>query len=1120
MRFAYLKWGLMLISLFINLSVWSQARTITGTVLDEATGAALNGATVMVKGKITATITNDVGAFSINASGGDVLEISYAGYTTKTVTVGSQEMITVTLSSAASTKLDEVIVVGYGTAKRREFAGAASSLNPIATKFTPSSNVGTALQGSVPGLLVQQTSGAPGSTPNIVFRGGTGFDGTGSPLIVMDGVIVPSLYGINMNDIESIDVLKDAASTAIYGARAANGVVLVTTKKGKKGRTQVQYTIKQTNNYLRTIGDEYLNASDYIRMNRLGIRARYLADSLDGNTNNMNSDKGQLTGNWGWAFGATFPNPNNGLYTTQRVTNANRSYIGTPGWNLLIDPNPFFPSQMDSILYKEITASERESMIMNNTNTTDHYLSFSGANDQGAFSLGLGALKDNGTIIGSWLKRLTMNFNGGLNVGKNLKLALNTAAYNVDVSSPYTDPGTGATISQGTGGLLQRFLGVAPTVRYTNDTSGVMLPGPNDVTLGNPEYWSTLYVNSGNEQRYTGSLNAEYTILPFLKFIANGSGFIRYGNNNYFTKSYQAGNGGSMNTTRSASFGNYKDIQYTYNGFLQFNKNFKGHEVTLMGGGEFTDYKRFVFSGSGQGAPTDLIPWLVASQSPTVINGTLAYPGGASSNFQYWERIASAITRLNYSYKERYFLTAILRLDGSSRLDKKNFYGLFPGVGLGWNIHNEDFYRNSKLYDIVSTLKPRFSYGVNGNLQNFENNYFPTEQVYSNAGVYNGLGGTYAPSYINPDVRWERTNSLNFGADIGLFKNRITILADYFIRNVFDKLATLPISAQTGFTGYTTNLSQLQNRGVELTLNAKVIRPHVADGLSLDFGATFYKVKSYAIKLPYNGLPGNRQGTIQVWDPNNPGQFMQVNGLIEGKRIGYDEVWAPKWAGIYTAQDQITADANVYNAFLPYGNKRIKQLGDARWYQVYKNDTINQYQYVFVGRTTPQGSGNFYFNAGYKGLQLYAAFDYAFGFVILNNEKLRGLSQVQGSQNGTKDILNTWTPNTPNATLPMYYWANQGRNYATDASGNNPPANMWEKGDYIMLREITLNYNLPNDILTKVLKNKVKGLNVFLTGSNLYYFTKYSGTFPERGGFDNGRYPLPRRLTFGAQITL
>jgi hypothetical protein len=392
--------------------------------------------------------------------------------------------------------------------------------------------------------------------------------------------------------------------------------------------------------------------------------------------------------------------------------------------------------------------------------------------------------------------------------------------------------------------------------------------------------------------------------------------------------------------------------------------------------------------------------------------------------------------------------------------------------------------------------------------------------VYNNAGTYNGLGGTFANNYINSDVRWERTNSLNFGADLGFFNERVTVNIDYFIRNVYDKLAGLNISSQTGFGSFTTNLGQLQNKGIELALNARVIVPTRPDGFSLDIGANYFHVKSYAKKLPFNALPGNRTSGFFVWDPKNPGQQIYVGGLIEGRRIGLDEVWAPKWKGIYTDDGKISGDANLFNAFLPYANKRIKQLGDAQWEQVYNNDTIDSRQFQYVGRTTPQHMGGFNLSSSFKGIRLYAGFDYAFGFVVLNNQIVRGLSQVQGSQNSTSDILKTWSPTNPTGTMPRFYWANHGRNYATDASGNNPAANLWEKGDYVMLRELTLAYDLTPKLLGKYLRDRVKGLSFNVTGSNLVYISGYSGNFPEVGGFDQGRFPLPRRLTFGVRVTL
>jgi TonB-linked SusC/RagA family outer membrane protein len=1117
MKSALLKVSLMLAGFLFMTTGWSQGNRIYGKIISEEDGKALPGVTVVVKGKPSGVQTNSNGDFSIDALPGETIVFTYTGFTPQEVKVGNSSTINLSLKPTVGS-LSDVVVIGYGTQSKKTLTGAVSTVNPAAYAHSPNTNLATALQGTVPGLVVQQSTGQPGTSPSINFRGGTDFNGTGTPLFVVDGVIVPNLYGLDMNDIASIDVLKDAASTAIYGARAANGVVLITTKKGKRGKTQVTYSVAYTNNYIRSNPSKYLNGAQYISMNRFGIQSRFLADSLDGlysgNFNAANTDKGQLHGSWGWALSSGWTNAA-GLYSTQLVTNANRNLIGNPLWNLLIDPNPFKTGVMDSILYRNTDVKTRERMILQQNTTVEHNLNFSGANEQGSYSLSLGTVNDNGMIIGSWYKRLSMNFNGGLNVGKNLKVNTNINAYNVNQALPYVDPQGG-----GAGGLMQRFIGVAPTVRYTNDTSGVMLPGPNDNTLGNPNYWRNLYVNNTNQQRFLGGINLEYTVLPYLKVLASSSGYFLYTTNNFFTKGYQLGNNGNFNNNRAASFNNTKDVQYTSNAFLQFNKSFNGHSVTALFGGEFYDYKRYVSSGFAQGAPTDLIPWLTASTSPSVVNGTIVNPSGASSDFQYWERIASLIGRVNYSYKDKYLLQAIIRRDGSSRLSSSNFYGTFPGISAGWNLHNEDFFRNSVVSKYVSMIKPRVGYGENGNLASLGTSYFPTAQVYSNAGIYNGLGGTYAASYINPDLRWERTNSFNVGADAGFIKNRITLSFDYFIRNVFEKLASLPISAQTGFSGFTTNLSQLQNRGVELMVNGIVLAPKSANGISLSVGGTLATAKSYVVKLPYNGLPGNRQSTIQVWDPKHPGQLMQVGGLIEGQRVGLDQVWVPRWDGIYTSQDMISKDANVYNSFLAFANKRIKQLGDAKWYQVYKNDTIDSRQFTYVGRTTPQVTGSFYANAGYKGFHLYAAFDYALGFVILNNEIARGLSQVQGSQNQTADVLKTWTPSNPNGSLPRFYWANQGRNFATDASGNNPPAQLWEKGNYVMMREITLSYDLSNDIIQRTLNNKIKALNVYVTGSNLSYFTRYSGNFPEVGGIDQGKYPLPRRLTLGARITL
>lgn len=1115
MKFTRFRLWLLAVITLVASTSFAQSRKITGRILDND-AKPLPGVSVTIKGKQVGTQSNVAGEYSLQAAEGDVLLFTMTGFNNLEVRVGTNAIIDVSLQPRVS-QLEDVVVTGYGTQKRKEVTGAVATVSPKTFEHSPSTNVATVLQGNAPGLRVQQRTGQPGTTPSISFRGGTEFGGGGTPLFIVDGVIVPSLYGLDINDVASIDLLKDAATTAIYGARAANGVVLVTTKKGKRGKAQVTYSYSHTTNFIRENPSEYLSAADYIRMNRMGLQSRFRGDSLDNNTNAMNTDRGQLTGAWGWAVNNGWRSPE-GLYTTQLLNSQNRYLLNDPRWKLLVDPNPFNTSLMDSIIFTELTAKEREAMILQQVNTNEHNISFSGANDQGSYALSLGSVKDNGMIIGSWLKRINMNFNGGLNVGKDLKITTNIGAYNVEQALPYgqfggVDPEGGAA-----GGLLQRFVGVAPTVRYVNDTSGAMLPGPNDVTLGNPKYWSNLTVNNTNQQRFLGGVNLEYSLLPYLKVLASASGYMQFTNNNFFTKAYQQGNGGAFNTNRAASFNNTRTSQYTTNAFLQFSKNFKGHNITALAGGEFYEFRNYINSGFAQGAPTDLIPWLVASTPPSVQGTTLINPAGASSNFNQWERIASAIGRVNYTYRNRYLLTGIVRLDGSSRLSKNNYYGTFPGVSLGWNLHNEGFYAGSGVSRYLSSVKPRVSYGVNGNVNSL--GFFATSQIYNNAGTYNGFGGTYAASYINSDLRWERTNSLNFGADLGFLHERITLNFDYFIRNVYDKLAGLNISAQTGFSSFTTNLGQLQNKGVEIAMNARIIEPARSGGFSLEVGANYFHVKSFAKKLPYNGLPGNRTNGFFVWDPNNPGQQIYVGGLVEGQRIGLDEVWAPKWDGIYTDLTKISSDANVYNAFLPYTNKRIKQLGDAQWHQVNKNDTIDSRQFVYVGRTTPQHMGGFNVSSSFKGIRLYAGFDYAFGFVILNNQIVRGLSQVQGSQNSTSDVLKTWSPTNTSGTMPRYYWANQGRNYATDASGNNPAANLWEKGDYVMLRELTMAYDLPASVLSRYLANRIKGLSVNVTGTNLVYFSGYSGNFPEVGGVDQGKFPLPRRLTIGVRVTL
>lgn len=1084
----------MLYAMFPPGLLLAQSQEISGIVIGED-NRPIVGASIQIKSRPSNVVqTDNEGKFRLRASTNDIVRVFYLGFEPQEIVVGSNAPLRIVLKEEVS-GLNEVVVVGYGTQTRGNLAGAVSSIDSKALKSVPNTNLATILQGTVTGLRVQQATGAPGAAPEISFRGGTDWDGSGAPLYIVDGVVLPNLSGINLNDIESVDLLKDAASAAIYGARASNGVVLITTKRGKTGKSQISYQLKVANNLVRKNPIPYLNGEDYIRWNRQGLASRYAANIAD-NNNGLATTIGHLTANWGWAANPNNVNSPNSLYSTQLVQNANRHLLGTPGWNLVVDRNPFNPSVKDSILYKAQSFEDFENILLQESTFQDHYINVSGANDQGNFSLGIGAVNDKGMMVTSGYDRLNLNFNGGLNVNKNLKVGLNLSGYSITEKPTYVLAWTTAA----SGGPFQRFVAAAPTLRLTDDITGEVLPGGDASAMGNPLYFKDRFFNNQRSYRFAGGINLEYTIIPELKFLVAGNGFMQFSEADVFRKEYKNGNAGAVISSRESSFSRNKEQQYTYNAFLQYDKKFNKHALSILGGGEYFERRYYTSGASANGAPSDFIPWLSAATTAV---------GVPSSSFVAWERLSSLIGRFNYNYDQRYLLNVNLRYDGSSRLGDDK-YDLFPGFSAGWNLHNENFFKNSFVNKYLSTVKPRISYGQNGRVTSLSE--FQLDAPYNDNGIYNGITGFLPGAFVNTGLKWEKVASLNFGIDLGFAKNRISLLGDYFIRDVYDKITSLTIPSWTGFSTYTTNLGQLQNKGIELEVKVNAIRPKTNGGFSLDFSANFSKVTNYAKKLVDNGLDGNRRDGSYVWDPTT-GTERYVGGLYQGQRVGLDEVWAYVFDGIYTTQDQLNEDALLTNSNLPYLNKTIKFLGDARWRDLNGDNIINALDRVYVGRTTPNIMGGFSMSAGWKGFNLYAQFDYAMGHVIIDQVWLRGMAQAQGSANSPIDVKYTYSEYTPDGTLPRFYLGNYGANYI-------PAANYYQKGDYLAVREVTLSYDTPNKIIEQVFKNKIRGVRAYVSGANLHYFTRYNGTFPEMGGNDSGRFPLPRRITLGFNLTL
>lgn len=1069
---------MLLLAVMLSSSAVAQ-KTIRGKVTDAADGLPLPTASIVVKGTTVGTAAGTDGSFSLTIPAGAAeLVISMIGYVPQTIIIGTQEVFDVALATE-TTILDEVVVIGYGEQSRSLMSTSVSKLDMKVLESAPRTNVGSALQGTVAGLRVITTSGQPGQTPNIVLRGGTDWNSSSSsaPLVIIDGV-VSTLYGLNSDDIESMEVLKDAAATAIYGARAANGVILISTKKGKVGKAEINYTYKFGLNRRRQ-GYEYLNARDYIYYNRLGL-ANYRTVTT---RTNFDAFAGS-NGNIGWG---TAGNLTNSVFTTQRVTASNRDYLENPEWQWMIDPlNP-----ADTILFQD-NGEEIQDLAFQNSFVSDHHLSFSGGNENGLYAMGLGFLNDQGIVLGSELRRFTANFNGSYNINDRLKVSSSVNFANSEPKYPYLTDNEGAYNN-----IFERVPGMGPTARVKNP-DGSYNPWVNS-SLGNPLYYEDKFWRRTVEQRLTAGASIDYDIIPDLTFTLRGSFFTVNLAQETFDKAYYSG--GSMVTTRNASVSYSRTFSQQYNALLNYSKKIgEKHTLNAMAGTEYYNYYYFTLGAWAKNSPTNLIYTLNASPEAS----------GPPSSSSTAQRLLSALGRISYDFDARYLVNINLRYDGSSKLGNDK-WGFFPGVSFGWNIHNEEFFRNSQLSNYFSNVKPRISYGVNGNVDNLGNFY--AFGGYALTSIYNGEKGYYNNSLPLLDLRWESSTTFDVGIDLGLLNDRITIIADFFLRDVYNKLAPYALPYETGFTSITTNNGTLRNRGLEIETRARVIDRAV----QWDLGATFYTVKNFVVRLPENGIENNRQGGTRVYDPEL-GRIVYVAAMEEGKRVGNDEIYAHKQEYVYADPSEVAADAARFDVFLANSlvtnSEKIRFPGDVRWADLDGNDTINNLDRILVGRTIPSVTGGFTSSLSWKGVSLFVKTDYALGHIISSYIRLRGITQVQGSQNSTTEVLDSWTPDNIHTDVPRFDLTDPRTNHgALNQARQN--SRYWEKGDYICLREVTLSYDFPAGIF----RDYVKNLRVYFTGSNLAYLTRYTGYAPEQGGIDIGRYPVPRVYTFGLSAT-
>lgn len=1064
-----------------------QQNQVCRGIVKDASGEAVIGATVLVKGTKNGTVTGVNGDFTLSdVPNGTVLQISSIGYNPVEVKWKGTPL-TITMEED-SKLISEVVVTGYGGKQSR-----MNVTNSIAKVKKETFNVGVfsnpaqALSGAVSGLRVIQGSGNPGAAPSIILRGGTNLDGSGAPLVIVDGQLRSSgLSDINPEDIESMDVMKDAGATAIYGARASNGVILITTKTGKKGHSEINLKAKIGLNYIHN-PHKFLNARDYLTYQRRAY------------ANTPWASKAQLKAAQPFGTGNVYGKQMNWNVMGYDANSELHQKLLTQGWEVMDDP----VTPGAKLIFKE---TDPEDYSLNNPALTQDYnVNMSGGNDKGTYYAGLGYNHTEGVPISSYYKRYSFIFNGSYQINKWLTSVSN---FSYNRANWQSMPGSQASEAN----YFGRFRSIPHTARFNDEEGNYVLgTSPGD---GNQLYQPHVYVRDNQSDKFTMVQSLE--LKPYKGFSLKGTmnWFYSESVNESFNRDIQANNLGSFDTNRASSDRFNRDFSQTYNLVASYNGEVaENHNLDVMLGTEYYDLKSRGFSAAGSGAPTDEFQDLELTSNEE-----------GKRSIDSWHsryRILSYFGRANYNFMGKYLLSGVFRYDGYSSLLGSNRWGFFPGVSAGWLFGKEDFVKNA--IPFLSFGKLRASYGVNGNASSI--GAYTLQGSYG-AAKYNGKTGYLIGALPNPGLRWERTATAEFGLDMSFLENRINANFTFYNRRTSDKHADKSLPSTTGFSSIKNNNGTFQNRGIELELSGDIIR---TQDLLFKAGANIAFNKNKVIKLPENGLAKNRQGGQQIYTGHGD-DLKWVGGYQEGQEPGV--ITAYVFEGLYRSEDEIpeglidkSGDWSGRWSYSPklYGeldaaaqNKAHKiEPGDAKWKDINGDGVIDKFDQVVVGNTMPHWIGGLNFTLSWKGLTLYTAMDFALGFYNYDNTTPWFLGDMQGSYNACTEVFDTWSPENPNAKYPRYVWADQlgTTNYFRNSTL------FAKKGDYLAFRELSLSYTLPKAWCQKV---RLQQVDFSITGQNLGYWTAAKVAVPETvrsGGTASGTgYPLPRTVIFGLNV--
>lgn len=958
-----------------DLHAQQQAKTVTGTVTD-VSGEPIIGANIRIKGTTTGTITDIDGNFSIEAKPQSVIEVSYIGYLTQETVINNQKSIRFLLKEDTKT-LDEVVVIGYGVQKKADLTGSVANINTEKLNTQSNANIGQALQGKIAGVDIVSQGGAPGSGTRIMVRG-IGTLNNASPLYIVDGMYMNSIDHINPNDIASIDVLKDASSAAIYGSRAANGVIIVTTKEGSN-----------------TEGKPIIDLSV-----NLGIStASKFLDMLDAK---------------GWA----------------EVTTIARQAIGKPALDMATDLANKPDNDWQDIMFRPA--------LMQNYN-----LAVKGGGKYSTYYTGLGYFNQDGIVKGTNYQRYNIQ-------SKNdYKRGIFSAGTNLIISFSHDKP----LHQELRGGMIGTILQSVPTLEKYDDTREGGYGGTYGDVVNIPHPLAIIddnIMDRYNENvKIFANLYAQIELFKGLKYKLNLTpdfSFERY--KNYLNK-YDFGLATNSITQLTERQRRRRNI--LVENLLTFDRTFGEHKISALAGYTYQDSRFRHIQAYGEGLPQGLEEIDAATTN-------------RSNEGNSWRSVLTSILgRVFYSYQNKYLFTATIRRDGSSKFGKNNRYGYFPSFSLGWNVAEEKFMENVHWLD---QLKLRGGYGVLGNQEIDNYQYSSTITTGINYPDGNGglLQGAFPKNFANPDIKWEETAMTNVGIDFMAFNNRLSLTADYYVKNTKDILLTVPIPISSGGANDPIrNAGKIRNNGFEFNLGwMDQPNPDISYGINLI--GSFNKNKVIAM--------GSESGSIKGGSTN---QNITTSETKAGYPIG--GYWLISTAGYFNSQEEVDAYAKDGKKIQP-----AAEPGDIKFVDANNDGVINDDDRVFQGSPFPDFTFALNGNMRYKNFDLSIGLQGVLGNKIYNATR-QTLEDVTKGSNFLASCLDYWTPENKNASHPRLTWDDPNRNTRAESD------RYLENGSYLRLRSVQLGYTFPQTWF----KGAIQHARVYINAENLFTINASSG---------------------------